>query len=166
MMVRILPKVGPLRALKVKMLNPQEQDILLKSVNTTDDDYHALLRKVQAAGPGLAGFTLAELDYDTGAPTAPGEYQLCDQTYARLLLQLTRPGAPVVPQDVRANILAYYANPGSNPSAKDFVEIKQPKKWVQVQAALLMLRAEPGTQVTSSAGLSHEAPAVTAGNTQ
>lgn len=154
MLVRILPKVGPLRALKVKMLNPQELDMLLKSVNTTDDDYHALLRKVQAAGPELAGFTLPELDYDTGAPTAQGEYQLCDQTYARLLLQLTKPGAPQVPQQVRANILAYYSNPSGNFGAKDFVEIKQPKEWAQVQTALVVLRAEPG------------ASAATAGNAQ
>lgn len=136
LMVRILPKVGPLKALAVKMPNPQEQDMYVKSVNATVDDYRRLLQQVAAAEPTLNNFTLPQMDFDTGKPTARGEYQLSDQTYAKLLLEVTRPQAPPIPLDLRANLLAYYAEP----NVHGYVEKKQPQLWAQVQTELALLR--------------------------
>jgi hypothetical protein len=152
-LVRILPKVGPLRALQVKVPTADEQNIYLASMNKTDDDYHALLKQVAAAAPdGFATLQLPEMDFDTGRPTAEGEYQLSDETYAQLLVQVTAQakvqGAPPVPPELRANLLAYYAVP----SRPDFVEQKKPKEWGKVQAGLAELHAKTSPDVPPPAG--------------
>ncbi len=139
-LVRILPKVGPLKSLEVKMPTAPEQNIYLKSLNATVDRYHQLLAQVAASASGPAPFQTLQfpaMDFDTGRPTQEGEYQLSDETYAQLLLQLTASNAPPVPADVRADILAYYAQPG----ATDYVRNKKPQEWVKVQAALVALKS-------------------------
>jgi hypothetical protein len=151
--VRILPKVGPLKSLAVKMPNAQEQDMYLKSVNATVDRYKQLLQQVAAAAPTFNSFTLPAMDFDTGKPTERGEYQLSDQTYGNLLVQVTKPGF-AIPQDLRANLLAYY----SRPAAHDYVALKQQKQYAQVEASLVLLRqAQPGVAAPA-------APANAAGN--
>jgi hypothetical protein len=137
--IRILPKVGPLKALDVKMPNAKEQDIYLKSVVATVADYKQLLAQVAAAGPTYANFELPEKDLDTGKPTEPGEYKLADLTYAQLVNGLMKPGAPPVPAELRGDILAYY----SDPNAKDYVK-QDPKLWAKTQASVATLKqAQP-----------------------
>ena len=51
---------------------------------------------------------LANLDLDTGRPTALGEYVLADDTYAKLLDKLDDRDYADVPAALRANILAFY----------------------------------------------------------
>jgi hypothetical protein len=138
--VRILPKIGPLKALQVKMPTPPEQNLYLASLNKTVDRYHELLKQVAADAPhNFADLQFPELDFDTGRPTQEGEYELSDETYAQLLLQLTRPGAPPVPQDVQASMVSYY----SQPKAKDYAALKHPGQWPKVEAALAELRQQP-----------------------
>jgi hypothetical protein len=137
--VRILPKVGPLKALAVKMPNDQEQELYMKSVNATVDNYRHLLQEVAASGPSLQGFTLPQVDFDTGKRTQRGEYQLSDQTYAKLLIELTKPQAPPVKEDLRLNLLAYY----SGSSAQDYALKKKPKDTAQLEAGLASIRKTP-----------------------
>jgi hypothetical protein len=47
--LRIMPKVGPFRSLKVTIANPQQQDVYLKSVNSTVDQYKLYLAQITAA---------------------------------------------------------------------------------------------------------------------
>jgi hypothetical protein len=138
--VRILPKIGPLKALAVKMPNAQEQDMYVKSVNATVDDFRRLLQQVAAAEPTLNTLTLPQMDFDTGKPTQRGEYMLSDETYAKLLLEVTKPQAPPIPVDLRDNLLAYYAEP----NVHGYLETKQPEVWAHVQANLALLKqAQP-----------------------
>ena len=46
---RIIPKVGPFKALRVTLPNSQEQDTYIRSVNATVDQYRRYLARVQAA---------------------------------------------------------------------------------------------------------------------
>jgi hypothetical protein len=147
--VRILPKVGPLKALQVKMPNAGEQEIYLKSVNSTVDDYRALLKQVAGAGAQFQDLQLKELNLDTGKPTQEGEYQLSDETYAQLLLQITQPNAPPPPAEIRADILGYYAKGGST----DFVQARHPQEWSKIQVALAQLKQEqPAATPPSTSG--------------
>ena len=149
LLVRILPKVGPLKALAVKMPDAEEQNIYLKSVNSTVKDYHALLQQVSNAGPQFQNLQIKELNLDTGKPVQEGEYQLSDETYAQLLLQITQPNAPPPAAEIRADILGYYAKAGS----KDFVQAKHPEEWPKVEAALAQLKQEqPAATPPSTAG--------------
>ncbi len=137
--VRILPKAGPLKALAVKMPNDQEQELYMKSVNATVDNYRHLLQEVAASGPSLQGFTLPQVDFDTGKRTQRGEYQLSDQTYAKLLIELTKPQAPPAKEDLRLNLLSYY----SGSSAQDYALKKKPKDTAQLEAGLASIRKTP-----------------------
>jgi hypothetical protein len=46
--IQITPKIGPFKALKVTLPNPQEQDIYLKSINATVDKFRLYLAEIHA----------------------------------------------------------------------------------------------------------------------
>jgi hypothetical protein len=136
---KIIPKIGPFKAIAFKMPNPDTETLYLKSVNTTVDQYRAELRDLKANK-----LQLANMDFDTGKPTSPGEYQLTDDTYAKLLDKLTKTKFAELKPDVRENILAFY----QNPSAPNYTKKKR-DKWHKVQQDLDQLRATPTTQAST-----------------
>src|SRR6202166_1565706 len=83
--LRIVPKVGPFKALAFKVPTTQTEDMYVKSINNTVDDYSARLREEKAGE-----LKLADMDFDTGRPTRAGEYSLADKTYAHLLDDLAK----------------------------------------------------------------------------
>ena len=142
----LVPKSGPFRALHLRMPNAKEQDLYLKSVNTTVDNYDELLDALNNRKAQLHGPNLPDVDFDTGAPTASGEYRLADLSYARLLAKLVgHPKVPIEPA-LRSNLLAFYADPNPPatlvPKAQGERDAKdwQPKDWPAVQANVERLR--------------------------
>jgi hypothetical protein len=131
-----IPKVGPFKAIAFKMPNPDTETLYLKSVNNTVDQYRLYLVDLRDNK-----LQLANMDFDTGRPTTPGEYTLTDQTYARLLDKLAKERFAGVPPDLRQNILAFY----QNPSAPNYVK-KKHDKWTKVQEELNQLKATPPVQ--------------------
>ena len=100
-----IPKVGPFKGLGFKTPTPQTEDLYIKSINVTVDDYRKLLEEVGSGNP-----ILGNSDLDTGNPTRPGEYSLTDQTYAKLLGQLAKKKFDQTTPQLRANILQFYAD--------------------------------------------------------
>lgn len=131
--VRIGPKIGPISALAVRGPNAETQRWYVESMNRSMSDYEQLLREL-AKNPKKE-LPLPNRDLDTGHAIRLGSYPLTDQTYAKLLRQLTaKPGRPV-PSRLQQNILKFYANPQSyTPSQKEI------KTWNRVQAELPILR--------------------------
>ncbi len=82
--LKIVPKVGPFKAVSFKIPTKQTEDIYIKSVDATVEDYASLLRE-QDNGK----LELANRDFDTGRQTRPGEYVLADKTYAHLVDELS-----------------------------------------------------------------------------
>jgi hypothetical protein len=158
-LIFILPKVGVLSSLSIKGPNAETQSKYIDSVNRSADALRGALNHFSAISSGLPN-----RDLDTGAQMTPGGYVLTDQTYAKLLALLTakRKGQPqVLPQGLKDNVLAYYADPASPISTK-----KDAKKWAKVQVELVELAGlkaspnpvfipgddpEPATQSASSA---------------
>ena len=99
---RIVPKVGPFKALAFKKLTPETERLYMASFNAAVDRYRTLL-----AGQGEARFELPNENLDTGEITKAGEYKLTDAAYARLLDKLKDRYAEA-PQELRGNILAFY----------------------------------------------------------
>ena len=135
---KIIPKIGPFRAIAFKMPNPDTETLYLKSVNTTVDQYRAYLQDLKTNK-----LQLANMDFDTGKPTSSGEYQLTDETYAKLLDKLTKSKFADLKPDVRRNILAFY----QDPSAPNFTKKKR-DKWNKVQLELDQLKAVVAAQAS------------------
>ena len=136
---RIVPKVGPFKTLAIKAPTAQTQTLFMQSFNRTLDLYRTLFR--QAAAGHLQ---LANTDFDTGRPTAPGEYRLADQTYAKLLRDLAKHDFAGMSPELRANLLAFYRDPkpavGNGSQSR---KVNQ-KAWADTLAALEKLRAANG----------------------
>jgi len=135
---KIIPKVGPFKAIAFKMPNPDTETLYLNSVNKTVDTYRAYLRDLQ-----VGKLQLANMDFDTGNRTQQGEYQLTDETYAKLLDKLTKQDFSGMETDLRHNILAFY----QNPSAPNFTK-KKHDKWEKVQKELDQLKSTRPTEAT------------------
>jgi hypothetical protein len=65
--LKVIPKVGPFKAVAFEIPTTRTEDMYIKSINKTVDDYSALLRE-QKAGQ----LTIADLDFDTGRETRAG----------------------------------------------------------------------------------------------
>jgi len=132
LMVRWAPKVGPLKAMAFRIPTPETEDMYIKSVNATVDNYRQLLKEL-----GRGGFELPNVDFDTGRVPAPGEYVLGDETYARLLDELAQREFVGLSPGLRADILRFYEHAQAPKKKKDR------KWWHKTQTELAILKAQP-----------------------
>ncbi|MBV9086330.1 MAG: zinc dependent phospholipase C family protein, partial [Acidobacteriaceae bacterium] len=127
--VRILPKVGKLRALTFRTPTPQTEKFFEESFNATLDQYRRLLKQVREKQ-----LVLPNENFDVGAETGPGEYHLEDKTYAELLDRLADQKYAGMSAELRSDILRYYSNAAAANSTKN-----NPKAWAKVQTELEQL---------------------------
>jgi hypothetical protein len=85
---------------------PQTESMYFASINLTIDQYRSFLQALRTKS-----LRLPNDDLDTGNPTAPGEYPLTDETYAKLLSQLADHKFDLTSTELRENILHFYSNP-------------------------------------------------------
>jgi len=148
--LKIMPKVGPFKAVAFKVPSTQTEDMYVKSVNNTVENYQSLL-KAQAVND----LKLTNTDCDTGRPTHPGEYRLADRTYAKLLDELSDQNFQQISASLRDDLLNYYSDPSApNDTRKD------KKVWKKTEEALAKLKAAPvaAAHVVSEAGRSCSIP--------
>lgn len=105
-LIRIVPKVGPFSALSFKAPTPEIEKMFLESYATTVEQYRSLLNDEKRKRLALENKNL-----DTGKITTPGEYELSDETYAKLLQKLSEKQFAGVMPELRQNILTYFNNP-------------------------------------------------------
>lgn len=139
--LKIIPKRGPFSALSFKVPPPAAEDMFVKSIDNTVQDYGKFLDEAQKGT-----LHLEDKDFDTGHETRPGEYALADQSYARLLGELASNQFKQVSPQLRENIVAYYSNPEAPVVTK-----RHPKKWKKLEAELEQLKSAP---VTEGSGVS------------
>ncbi|HYL73530.1 MAG TPA: zinc dependent phospholipase C family protein [Bryobacteraceae bacterium] len=109
---RIVPKVGPFKALSFKVPPVEAEKLFISSFNETMTRYRALLSEV-----GEDRLQLRNENFDTGRPTRIGDYRMADSTYAKLLEKLAGPLQKISPE-LRANILAFYGKSEGPPSTE------------------------------------------------
>ncbi len=129
-MLKLIPKVGPLKALDFNVPTPKTENMYFTSINQTVDNYGSLLNKEKART-----FKLADADLDTGKPTAAGEYTLADDSYAKLLSHIADKKFDATTAGLQKNILGFYANPSAPIDTK-----KDSGKWQKVQTNLEALK--------------------------
>jgi hypothetical protein len=133
--LRLVPKIGPFKALDFKIPTQQTEDLYIASVDRTAEDYKKLLVEEMGGTPRLAN-----TDFDTGYDTRAGEYALSDKAYARLLDQLAGHNFDQITPDLRANILGFYSDPNAHIATK-----ANPAAWKKTQDELEKLRALPNS---------------------
>src|ERR1700736_6060065 len=103
-LLRYMPKIGPFKGLAFKNPTRQTEDLYIKSINTTVDQYRLLLE--EAGDPTLV---LPNCDLDSGQPTKAAEYSLADNAYAKLLGQLSERKFDRTSPALRDNTLDFYS---------------------------------------------------------
>jgi Zinc dependent phospholipase C len=104
-LLRYVPKIGPFKGLAFNNPTPQTEDLYIKSINTTVDQYRAVLEEVRTDT-----LVLANCDFDTGQVTKAAEYSLTDVTYAKLLARLSERKFDLASSELRANVLQFYSD--------------------------------------------------------
>ena len=137
---RLMPKVGPFKALKFQMPSPDTETLYLKSVNNTVDQYGIYLRDLKAEK-----LSLDNTDFDTGKPTVAGEYALTDEAYAKLLDKLADHKFADMTPELRKNILDFYSTAEVPVFAK-----KNPEKWNKVLKNVTLLKSMDPEATTSN----------------
>jgi hypothetical protein len=108
----------------------QMESLFQQSFQATTGRYTAAVRQLNAGN-----VPLPNEDFDTGKPTAPGEYALADETYEQLLDKLAAGNFADVSAGLRANILRFYSNSNASGDSK-----KQRERWEKTQKELAQLR--------------------------
>jgi len=105
-LVEIVPKVGPFKALEVRMPTPEVEKMFMASFNATVERCRTLLANVDEGHPELPNENL-----DLGEPPEAGQYKGADESYAKLLGKLADKQFAGITPELRENILAYYKGP-------------------------------------------------------
>ncbi len=87
-LLKLIPKVGPLKDLDLRVPSADAQKTFLTGMDNVVDHYQHYIDQLAAEPADHPSLTLPSLDLDTGKATAPAEYALADQTYARYLALL------------------------------------------------------------------------------
>src|SRR6202142_4510384 len=140
-LLRYMPRVGPFKGLAFNNPTPQTEDLYFKSINTTVDQYRALLEEVRNDK-----LVLPNTDLDSGQPTKAAEYSLTDDAYAKLLTQLSERKFDLTSPELRADILQFYSDPSAAIETK-----RDPLRWQRVLVSLDQLKsAEPASTVAAT----------------
>jgi hypothetical protein len=134
-LIYIVPPVGPLALVKIRGPEDATEQLYVTSVNQSTAKIGRLLGETKNADTAGMAADLPNLDLDTGLRTIPGTYKLTDETYAKLLRTIARPGFGKIPAGLQADIEAFYAEAKARSGkTKDVAE------WAEVQKELALLK--------------------------
>jgi hypothetical protein len=121
--IRIVPKIGPFKALSFRTPTPEAEKLFTDSFNATVERYGALL-----AAERSRGTRPPDVNLDLGKPTVAGMYKISDEAYAKLVHELAKRHFAGIPPALRENILAFYKDENAPVSAKLRSELEELKK--------------------------------------
>jgi hypothetical protein len=130
--IRLIPKVGPFKALAFHPPTAATETMFMASFNATLTNYTQMVADQKQDGHA----ELKDDNFDTGTVTGPGDYPLADHAYAELLDHLSEDHFSGLTPELRTVILAYYADMNAPFSTK-----KNKKKWNELVAQLGELKA-------------------------
>jgi hypothetical protein len=128
---RYIPKVGPFKGMGFDNPTPQTEDLYIKSINATVDQYRLYLEEVHSGT-----LVVPNCDLDDGKTTGAAEYTLADDAYASLLDKLTARKFDGASPQLRDNILEFYSDLSLPIETR-----KDPARWRSVLTDLGELRA-------------------------
>jgi hypothetical protein len=144
---RLVPKVGPFKAVAFKVPSTQTEDLYLKSLDKTIARYTDELAELRQGGD----IRLPDINFDTGEPTQAGQYKLTDDSYAYLVDKLAGRHFDLLTSSLRDNILSYYGN------LQEPLDTKRHKEeFAKLQQRLQELKQAPTANPEALAAQEHE----------
>jgi Zinc dependent phospholipase C len=137
-LLKIIPPVGPLRALQFKMPTPPVEVLFMQSFDRCIHQYGDQIDAEQRKS-----LQLVDVNYDLGGPAKPGDYKLQDEAYAFWIDQLAQNRFAGARPDVRNAILGYYSDAAAAKAAK-----LDPKSSAKLQSELQALLAATKASVS------------------
>jgi hypothetical protein len=131
--LRILPKIGPLKLLAMKPSTPETETLFAAAFDSATATFGAALAALRADSLRLPNRNL-----DTGMPPVAGDYSLADEVHFDLLRKLAGERARNVPAPLRASLRAFYAD-----TAVGARTGKAAKRWGET---LVLLRRVTGPE--------------------
>ena len=136
--IRLIPKIGPLKALSFHTPTPETEKMFMNSFNTALDEYRHLLRDVKAGH-----LVLPNLNLDTGSKIHPWTYFMQDDAYARLLSNLDREQFKEISPELRSDILTYFGGLSLPAHIKRDKREKTRVEWKKVPQEVEELKSLP-----------------------
>jgi hypothetical protein len=133
---KILPKFGPLKILQLRTPTPQTEQMFEASFIAALHRYENLLREYDEGR-----LALPNDNFDVGDVTPPGGYRMNDDTHAALLDKLAERNFAGVSRELRAELLAFYADPNAPDATK-----RKAKVWSKVEVDLQKLKSTPAQE--------------------
>ncbi|HTE00993.1 MAG TPA: zinc dependent phospholipase C family protein [Mucilaginibacter sp.] len=140
--LNIMPKIGPLKALKFKDPGPVGEKLFIKSFDTVLVCYAQVLQQLQHEK-----INLPDIDFDTGKETAPGEYGIADKTYSLLLIKLQDGKFKNVTLPLKDNILSFYNKADTTTKSNEHKKAKI--DWQKTYLALQEIRVKSPVSMDS-----------------
>jgi hypothetical protein len=141
-LVRIVPKVGPFRVLKIRLPTPEVEKMFMASFNATVERCKVLLANVDAGQ-----LELPNENFDLGVPPQAGKYKGADEAYAKLVGKLAGKQFAGMSTELRQNILAYYRDPSVPASSTEQEKAELTKLLGQLDQLKAVAEAVPEPQV-------------------
>lgn len=130
-LLKLVPPIGPLKALRFQMPTAAAEKLFMQSFNRSTAQYRSRLASV--LGDQLR---LEDRNYDVGVVTPAGVYRLDDEVQAYWLDLLARKNFQTVSPGISAELLHYYGNLDAPIATK-----KDPKQWNRLVSELGALKA-------------------------
>lgn len=137
---RILPGIGPFKAVKFQVPTRETEALYVKSINDTVDQYRALLQQLQTRE-----IVLANRDLDTGGPVQAGEYAMTDHAYAKLVGQLVDNQFVALTPELQKDIVHFFAD-----RHRVIADKKDREEWEEALLNVDQLKLATVKQVTAT----------------
>ena len=132
LLLKLIPPIGPLQALQLKMPTPPVEQLFMASFNRALSQYGETL--VAAEQKKL---DLPDKNYDVGAATPAGVYRLKDDTEAFWLHKLAEKHFAAVTPEIKQTLLDFYKDLNAPIHTK-----RKPEQWRQTLAELEGLKTQ------------------------
>jgi hypothetical protein len=140
--LKLLPPIGPLRALRLKMPTAPVEKLFMDSFDRSAKQFS------QAIDDAMAGsLHLEDKNYDVGVVTPAGAYRLDDNVQAYWLGLLAGKNFETVTPAIRNELLSYYRDLNAPIATK-----RDKKKWRQLVAELQKLKTAMPQSAAAGAG--------------
>jgi Zinc dependent phospholipase C len=131
-LLKLLPPIGPLKALRFKVPTPDVENLFRQSFDRSTTQYRAT-----ADGIKVDALHLENKNYDVGVVTPAGVYRLDDDTHAYWLNLLAQKSFGTTTAAMSDDLLGYYSNLNAPLHTK-----KHPKDWKRLLAQLNELKTQ------------------------